>query len=68
MIMREYCDSMERQLAAWRGNVQKLLMIAETLTGPTPSADEYQQREDLQSLIDDIGKAAELLKQECLVA
>ncbi len=68
MIVQEYCTSMNRQLAAWRANVQKLLVISEALSGATPSANENQQREDLQTLIDDIGKVAEMLKQECLVA
>ncbi len=68
MIVREYCDSMERQLAAWRANVEKLLIISETLAGPAPTADENKQKEDLQTLVDDICKVAELLKEECLVA
>ena len=68
MIVKEYCESMEKQFAMWRANVEKLVFISEALQGSTPSTDVHQQREDLQSLIDDIGKAAELLKQECLVA
>lgn len=68
IIVKEYCESMEKQFAAWRANVEKLLLISEALQGLTPSTDEHRQREDLQSLIDEIGKAAELLKQECLVA
>jgi hypothetical protein len=68
IIVKEYCESMEKQFAAWRANVEKLLLISEALQGLTPSTDEHRQREDLQSLIDEIGKAAELLTQECLVA
>ncbi len=68
MIVQEYCESMNRQLAAWRENVRKLLVISEALSGATPSVKENQQREDLQTLIDDIGKVADMLKQECLVA
>lgn len=68
MIVREYCDSMEKQLVAWRANVQKLLIIRETVAGPAPTADDNKQKEDLQTLMDDIGKVAELLKEECLVA
>ncbi len=68
MIVQEYCESMNRQLAAWRENVRKLLVISESLSGISPSANEHQQREDLQTLIDDIGKVAEMLKKECLVA
>ncbi len=68
MIVKEYCESMGKQLAVWRSNVEKLLFIAEALPGLTPSAEGHTQRKDLQTLIDDIGKVAELLKQECLVA
>ncbi len=68
MIVREYCDSMERQLADWRANVETLLIMSETVAGPAPTADENKQQEDLQALMDDIGKVAELLKEECLVA
>ncbi len=69
MIVKEYCESMNRQLVAWRANVEKLLLIAEALLGSSPpSADDHQQREKLQSLIDDIGRVADMLKQECLVA
>ncbi len=68
MIVKEYCESMERQLAAWQANVRKLLMVAEAVSGMAPSVNVDRQRENLQSLVDDIGKTAELLKQECLVA
>ncbi len=68
MVVQEYCASMNRQLAAWRANVEKLLLIVEALPDLTQPADEHRQREELQSLIDDLGKVAELLKQECLVA
>ncbi len=68
MIVREYCDSMGKQLAAWRINIEKLLIISETVAGPVPTADERRQKEDLMSLIDDIGRVTELLKEECLVA
>ncbi len=68
MIMKEYCESMQRQLAAWRANVEKLLTIADALAGLAPSPDDHQQRESMQSLIEDIGRVTEMLKQECLVA
>ncbi len=68
MIVKEYCENMNRQLVAWRANVEKLLLIAEALRDSTPAADDHRQREELQSLIDDIGRVAGMLKQECLVA
>ncbi len=68
MMVKEYCESMNRQLAAWRANVEKLLLIAEALRDSTPPVDDHRQREKLQSLIDDIGRVADMLKQECLVA
>ncbi len=68
MIMKDYCESMQGLLAAWRANVQKLLMIAEAMSGLAPSETDRQQREDMQSLIDELGKVSELLKQECFVA
>ncbi len=67
MIVKEYCGSMQKQLAAWRANVQKLLMIAEALSGEDPQAD-TKRIEDLKSLIQDIGKASDMLKYECLIA
>lgn len=67
MIVKEYCDRMEKQLAAWRANVEKLLIIAENLQGKDREADE-RQRKNLQSLIADIGKVSEHLKYECLPA
>ena len=35
MIVKEYCESMDKQLAAWRGNVGKLLVITETMPEKT---------------------------------
>jgi hypothetical protein len=67
MIIKEYCDSMEKQLAAWRANVEKLLVIAENLPTKDLQAD-ARQRENLQSLVDDIGKVSELLRYECMPA
>ncbi len=67
MIVKKYCESMEKQLVAWRSNVQKLLMIAETVTGKGSQAD-AKQIEDLKSLIQDIGKVSDRLKEECLAA
>ncbi len=67
MIVKEYCESMDKQLAAWRANVEKLLLIAENLSGKDRQTDE-RQRKELQSLIADIGKVSDLLKYECLPA
>lgn len=67
MIVKEYCESMDKQLAAWRANVQKLLLIAEQLPGKDPRDDERQYK-NLQSLIDDIGRVSQLLKNECMPA
>ena len=67
MIVKKYCESMDKQLAAWRTNVEKLLLIAENLSGKDPQADE-RERKELQSLVADIGKVSEHLKYECLPA
>jgi hypothetical protein len=58
---------MDRQLAAWRSHVGKLLVIAETIPGKDPATD-AKQIENLQSLIADIGSVSNLLKKECLPA
>lgn len=65
--MKEYCDSMQKKLDAWRVNVQKLLVIAETLTGGDAFA-HARRIEDLQSLVQDIERVSLLLKRECLPA
>jgi hypothetical protein len=67
MIVKEYCKSMDKQLAAWQSNVQKLLAIAEHLPGKDPQTDE-RQRKELQSLVADIGRVSDLLKYECMPA
>ena len=67
MIVKEYCESMGKQLAAWRSNVQKLLLIAEQLPGKYEQADVRRQKA-LQSIIDDLGSVSELLKKECMPA
>jgi hypothetical protein len=67
MIVKEYCESMEKQLAAWRANVQKMLLIAETLQERDRQAD-ARQVENLQSLIHDLAKVSDRLKYECLPA
>jgi hypothetical protein len=67
MIVKEYCESMNKQLAAWRANVEKLLLIAKNLSGKDQQTDERQQKE-LQSLVADIARVSGLLKYECLPA
>ncbi len=67
MIVKEYCESMDKQLAAWRANVEKLLLIAKNLSEKDQQTDERQQKE-LQSLVADIARVSALLKYECLPA
>jgi len=67
MIVKEYCESMNKQLAAWRANVEKLLFITKNLSVQDQQTEERQQ-EELQSLITDIARASDLLKYECLPA
>jgi hypothetical protein len=67
MIVKEYCESMEKKLTVWRSNVEKLLLVAEQMSGSDPEAD-VRRRQSLESLITDIGKVAERLKYECLPA
>jgi hypothetical protein len=67
MIVKEYCESMGRQLMAWQANFQKLLLLAERLPGKDRQ-ENARQIENLQSLIHDIGKVSDLLKYECLPA
>jgi hypothetical protein len=67
MIVKEYCESMNKQLVAWRANVERLLLIAENMQGKDQQADE-RQRKELQSLVADIGRVSDLLKYECLPA
>jgi len=67
MIVKEYCESMDKQLAAWRANVEKLMLIEKKLSGKDQQEDERQQKE-LQSLADDIARVSDLLKYECLPA
>jgi len=67
MIVKEYCESMDKQLTAWRANVEKLLLIAENLSGKNSQAYE-RQRKELQSLVVDIGRVSNHLKYECLPA
>jgi hypothetical protein len=58
---------MDKKLAAWRENVEKLLALEESLPAKDPQAD-ARQRKELQSLVADIGRASNLLKFECLPA
>ena len=67
MIVKEYCESMGKKLIAWQTNVEKLQIIAESLSGKDPQADE-RQRKNLQAIIADIGKISERLKYECMPA
>ncbi len=67
MIVKEYCESMNKQLAAWRANVEKLLFITKNLSVQDQQTEERQQ-EELQSLITDIARVSDLLKYECLPA
>jgi hypothetical protein len=67
MIVKEYCESMDKQLSAWRANVEKLLLIAKKLPGKDQEADELQQKE-LQSLVADIARVSDLLRYECMPA
>ena len=67
MIVKEYCESMDKQLTAWRANVEKLLLISKNLPGKDQQADERQQKE-LQSLVADIARVSNLLRYECLPA
>jgi hypothetical protein len=67
MIVKEYCESMEKQLTAWRANVQKLLLIAEALQGKD-RLENARQIENLQSIIHDLTRVTDRLKYECLPA
>ena len=67
MIVKEYCKSMDKQLAAWKANVEKLLVRADRLSGKDRESDE-RRRTELQSLVDDIGRVSDLLKNECMPA
>ena len=67
MIVKEYCENMDKQLAAWRTNVEKLMVITEKLPGKDQKEDERQIK-NLQLLIEDIGKASDHLKRECMPA
>jgi len=67
MIVKEYCESMQKQLAAWRANIQKLLLIAEALQGKDRQED-ARQIANLQAIIHDLGKVSDMLKYECLPA
>jgi CRISPR/Cas system-associated endonuclease Cas3-HD len=67
MIVKEYCESMQKQLAAWRANVQKLLLIAEAVEGKDRQ-EGARQIANLQAIIHDLGKVSDMLKYECLPA
>ena len=67
MILREYCDNMEKQLAAWKSNVNAMLTIAQNLPGKNREADE-KQKQELESLISDLGRVTDLLRKECMPA
>lgn len=67
MIMKDYCISMEKQLAAWRNNVNTLLLIAQNLPGKNRDEDARQKRE-LEVLISDLTRVAEQLRKECMPA
>jgi hypothetical protein len=58
---------MEKQLGAWRANVQTLLAITEKLPAGDRRAD-GRQLERLQALIQDTGRVTDLLRHECLPA
>jgi hypothetical protein len=49
--VKEYCKSMDKQLAAWKANVEKLLVRADRLSGKDRESDE-RRRTELQSLVD----------------
>jgi hypothetical protein len=51
VIVKEYCKSMDKQLAAWKANVEKLLVRADRLSGKDRESDE-RRRTELQSLVD----------------
>ena len=67
MIVKEYCDNMEKLLAAWRNNITALLKISEAVPGRDADAD-ARQVENLKGLIEDLGRVQKLLKNECLPA
>jgi hypothetical protein len=67
MGVKEYCNSMESQLAAWRNKIYELMRLAEKLPVQDVDAD-AKRLKDMRSLIEDLGKAQELLKKECLPA
>ncbi len=67
MIVKDYCESMEHMLGAWKSNVKKLEVISEIVPEQDP-AKKARQTENLQDIIDDLGRVTEMLKKECMPA
>jgi len=66
MGLEAYCSSMEKMLAAWSRNIEALLLVAEHLHGKNPLED-ARQIESLREVLQGLGKARELVKQECVL-
>ena len=65
MGIEAYYNSMEKKLAAWSRNVEVLLLVAKQLHGKNP-IDDARQIENLQEVLQGLGKVRSLLKEECL--
>jgi hypothetical protein len=66
MAIETYCSSMDKILAAWGKNIEALLLVAVQLHGKAP-LDDARQIKNLQEVLQGLGKARELLKQECVL-
>ncbi len=64
MGIMEYCESLQEQLTAWSNNVQLLLQILENLPSTVRQAD-ARQIENLQEIIQRLGKVMALLREKC---
>lgn len=63
-MREEYCRSLDKQLDAWKSNVETLRTITGKMPGKDPEAD-ARRLDNLREVIEGLGSVKELLKQEC---